>query len=235
MNKIKYIIVMSFGRTGSTLITSIINNQINGCNMSQEIYFNLVLEILYKYSINQIDLEKFIEEINNYIEKINTYLPKSYKNKITSMSHPHCKKIQKIQKINKQMLNNKNINEIIEIIFTKIFGNNNHVSGCKVLVQSIFFENNIEKILELFKNNSNIIFVYNKRNFNKMNKSREKKKFKIINRKKYDYFINVFNKFNLNIINYDNLQKTIKLFINKIGYNFNLNKFKKTLLIRHSY
>ena len=179
MNKIKYIIVLSFGRTGSTLITSIINNQINGCNMSQEIYFHLILQYIYKYSINEINLNEFVIKINNYIELINKFTPwtpKNRKNKNISMSHPHCKKIQKIQKINKQILNNKNINEIIDIIFNIIFGNNNPVSGCKVLVQSIFFENNIEKILELFKNNSNIIFVYNKRNFNEMNKSRKKKK-----------------------------------------------------------
>lgn len=238
-----YIFVLSFGRTGSTLVTSLIKEQVKSNSFSQEINFEKVLLLVYQFKTNNITNEFFLQGINNYISTVkDIHYSKQTDKQIT---HPHYNNVTADGRIYLKQLN-KPFEQLINIIMRNIFGKENKISGCKILIenQSASLENkftyintqNVLEIIKCFDNNPNIRFVYNYRDYEKMTISRRIKGFShVISKETYFFYNRLVKQYHIPSIQYDNLQESLEKFIIEIGYTFDKNKYDMIVNKRHSY
>ena len=238
-----YIFVLSFGRTGSTLVTSLIKEQVNSNSFSQEINFEKVLLLIYQFKTNSITKELFLKEINNYISAVKEFhISKKTDKQIT---HPHYNNVNANGRIFLKQLDNP-FHRLINVIMRNIFGKDNKISGCKILIEneSASLENkftsintqNVLEIIKCFDNNPNIRFVYNYRDYEKMTISRRVKGFThVISKETYLFYIDLVKNNQISSIKYDNLYESLKKFITEIGYKFEKKKYDMVVHKRHSY
>ena len=135
---------------------------------------------------------------------------------------------------------------LINVIMRNIFGKDNKISGCKILIEneSASLENkftsintqNVHEIIKCFDNNPNIRFVYNYRDYEKMTISRRVKGFShVISKETYLFYIHLVKNNQISSIKYDNLYESLKKFITEIGYKFEKKKYDMVVHKRHSY
>ena len=234
-----YIFVLSFGRTGSTLVTSMIQEQLKSESFSQEINFQEALLILYKYKKNVISNETFLKEINTYITKVQSI---DIKRQITN---PHYYNVSQNGVILPKYLNNT-FPRLINIVMKNLFGKQKPISGCKILIgnekptlknkYTVITSQNLLEIIQCFNDNPNINFVYNYRNYDDMTRSRKMKGFKfIIDYETYNLYLQICKENNIQTIDYDDLLNSLKNYITNIGYKFSIDKYNAIKSKRHSY
>ena len=231
----KFILNMTLGRTGSTLVNSIINANLKTPTISQEISFDYFLNIL-SLNFRGVSIE---DSLDDYIQKLQKYIISSTQNKYTQ-THAHYvypyKWNNKIK--NKTNSNDKKV-AYIEYLFSNIFNCDGEYSGCKILIGDMNIKDLIY-ILNIMVKSENIHIIYTNRNFDNICKSRKNKDWCDLSFEEYEIYKHLFEIMqkeneNISIINYENIIEDCEIFMNKIGISPNKDIILKTLEKKHSY
>lgn len=234
MNKsdYKYIIILTPGRTGSTLLMSILNTSLD----NNSIYGEFKISPL-------IILNDLFESLDNYKNSLNNLFKNSTINK--NMTHPYYKSS---NLLNRDWFdeNLKYIDVLKNNILFNFFKPKDKISGYKQLLDGENVENDINILKNILKNSNNIYFLINTRDTTELYNSYKRKT--EFNRKlKFDIDksfeeLNIFYERNKDRVfkidysefidvNNENLKKMFDFF----KLNFNKEQIKNTLKIKHSY
>lgn len=222
----KIVLVFSYGRSCSTLVTNLFNSDQEKATVSQEISFEVMIKILIKkfhnksYIIDKEIVEYFLL-LKKYISDSNErkYLPKN----------PHYRYDYDIQ-IPKEGKIFETFEDMSEFIFQELFCVKSKIVGCKILIDD--WEDDLNEVVKIFEKNSNIFPVLVLRDYQDMSKSRISRNFPVIEKTKYDNFVSN-NK--LPVIRVEDMENSFKKVLVNMDVDFNRNKFDEFMRIKHSY
>jgi len=225
-----YFLTISVGRTGSTLINSILQDQLPGSAMNQEMKFNRVFNEMIKLHTKKLFIFDYQKEINLFIEELG------------SMSKYNNDKTDPIYwNVNPSRLNLRrkmSFEQIIKKTLAAIFGNDHKFTGCKMLLHPNDAKNpDAVKLLTKLCKIKNITVIHNIRDFQAMTASRMSKKgFKnvVVSEDMFAAHCKLMSEVGSEIVRYEHLQEDIQKLLSKLNLSFDLDKFKETMSVKHS-
>ena len=222
----KIVLVFSFGRSCSTLITNLFNSVQEKATVCQEISFEIMIKILIKKFYDKSYI--IDKDIVDYFLLLKKYISESNKRKYPP-THPSYRYNYNIQ-IPQEGKIFKTFEDMSQFIFQELFSVKSRIVGCKILVDSLV--DNLNEVIKIFEKNNNVFPVLVCRDYQDMSKSRTSKGFSYIEKTKYDKF---FNNNKLPVIRVEDMENSFKKILVNIGIDFNSNKFNELMGVKHSY
>ena len=222
----KFVLVFSFGRSCSTLATNIFNSLQDKPTVSQEISFEKMIKILIK----KFDNKSYVidKEIIKYFNLLIKYISESSRRNILPV-HPHYRYKYDIV-VPEEGKTFTTFEDMVDFIFENLFNVRSQIVGCKILIGG--WEKDLNKVIEIFKKNTNIFPILVLRNYKDMSSSRKKKHFGMIREVDYNNFVN--NNI-LPVLRVENMKKDFKDIISSMDIQFDNEKFNKVMNTRHSF